>query len=70
MVGVGRDFCGSSSPTPMPKQILLEQAAQDRIQAYFEYLQISRDGNPTIPLGSLFQCSFTLTVKKCFLIFR
>jgi len=28
MVGVGRDLCGSSSPTPMPKQGHLQQAAQ------------------------------------------
>ena len=27
MVGVGRDLCGSSSPTTVPKQGLLEQAA-------------------------------------------
>jgi len=26
MVGVGRDLCGSSSPTPLPKQGHLEQA--------------------------------------------
>jgi len=29
MVGVGRDLCGSPSPTPLPKQGLLQQAAQD-----------------------------------------
>ena len=29
MVGVGRDLCGSSSPTLLPKQSHLEQAAQD-----------------------------------------
>jgi len=28
MVGVGRDLCGSSGPTPLPKQGHLEQAAQ------------------------------------------
>jgi len=27
MVRVGRDLCGSSSPTPLPKQDLLQQAA-------------------------------------------
>jgi len=26
MLGVGRDLCGSSSPTPLPKQGLLQQA--------------------------------------------
>ena len=33
MFGVGRDLCGSSSPTPLPKQGHPEQAAQDCIQA-------------------------------------
>jgi len=31
MVGVGRDLCGSSSPTPLPKQGHLQQAAQDLV---------------------------------------
>jgi len=31
MVGVGRDLCGSSSPVPLPKQGLLQQAAQDLV---------------------------------------
>jgi len=29
MFGVGRDLCGSSSPTLLPKQGYLQQAAQD-----------------------------------------
>jgi len=33
MVGVGRDLCGSSSPSPLPKQGCLQQAAQDLVQA-------------------------------------
>ena len=33
IVGVGRDLCGSSSPTPLPKQGHLQQAAQDLVQA-------------------------------------
>jgi len=32
IVGVGRDLCGSSSPTPLPKQGRLQQAAQDLVQ--------------------------------------
>ena len=37
IVGVGRDLCGSSSPTLLPKQ-----AAQDLVQAGLEYLQRRR----------------------------
>jgi len=42
MFGVGRDLCGSSSPTPLPKQSHLEQAAQDLVQMGLEYLQRRR----------------------------
>ena len=42
MLGVGRDLCGSSSPTPLPKQGHLQQAAQDFVQAGLEYLQRRR----------------------------
>ena len=40
MFGVGRDLCGSSSPTLLLKQGHPEQAAQDLVQAGLEYLQI------------------------------
>ena len=42
MLGVGRDLCGSSSPTPLP-----EQAAQDHVQAGLEYLQRRRLHSPS-----------------------
>ena len=42
MFGVGRDLCGSPSPTPLPKQGHPEQAAQDLVQAGLEYLQRRR----------------------------
>jgi len=42
MFGVGRDLCGSSKPTPPPKQGHLQQAAQDLVQAGLEYLQRGR----------------------------
>jgi len=42
MVGVGRDLCGSSSPSLLPKQGHLQQAAQDPVQAGIEYLQRRR----------------------------
>jgi len=47
MLGVGRDLCGSSSPTPLLKQGHLEQAAQDLVQVGFEYLQKRRIHNPS-----------------------
>ena len=42
MVEVGRDLCGSPSPTPLPKQGHPEQAAQHRVQEGLEYLQRRR----------------------------
>ena len=42
MVGFGRDLCGSSSPTLLPKQGHLQQAAEDLVQAGLEYLQRRR----------------------------
>jgi len=42
MVGVGRDLCGSSSPTALLKQGHPEQAAEDLVQAGLEYLQRRR----------------------------
>jgi len=42
MVGIKRDLCGSFSPTPLPKQGHLQQAAQDLVQAGLEDLQRRR----------------------------
>jgi len=39
MLGVGRDLCGSSSPTLLLKQGHLQQAAQGLVQVGLEYLQ-------------------------------
>jgi len=47
MVGVGRDLWRSSRPPPLPKQGLLQQAAQDLVQVGFEYLQRRRLHNPS-----------------------
>ena len=66
MVGVGRHLCGSSSPTPLPKQGHLQQAAETLSR---RILNISREGDSTASLGSLFQCSVTLRGKKFFLMF-
>jgi len=46
MVGFGRYLWGTSSPTPLPKQGHLNQAAQELVQAGFEYLQRRRLHNP------------------------
>ena len=42
MFRVGRDLCGSSSPTTLPKQGHLQQAAQDLVREGLEYLHRSR----------------------------
>ena len=54
MVGVGRDLCGSSSPTLLLKQGHLQQAAQDLVQAGLEHLQRRRLHNlPGQPVPGL-----------------
>jgi len=65
MFGVGRDLWGSFSPTPLPKQSHLQQAAQDLAQWVF-----TREGDSTTSVGSQFQGSITLRGKKFFLMFR
>ena len=60
IVEVGRDLCGSPSPTPLLKQGHLQQAAQDRVQVGLEYLQRRRLQG---------QGSVTLRGKKFFLLF-
>ena len=54
MLGVGRDLCGSSRPTPLPKQGHLQQAAQDLVQVGLECLQRGRlhnlPGQPVLVL--------------------
>jgi len=39
MAAVGRDLCGSSSPTLPPKQGHLQQAVEDLVQVGLEYFQ-------------------------------
>ena len=54
MFGVGRDLCGSSGPTPLPKQGHPEQAAQGLVQGGLEYLQRRRLHNlPGQPVPGL-----------------
>jgi len=66
MVGVGRDLCGSPSPTPCQSRVThsrLHRTLSRRV------LNISREGDSTAPLGSLGQGSVTLRGKKFFLMF-
>jgi len=44
--GVGRDLCGSPSPTPLPKQGHLQQGAQHRVQAGLEYPLVGLPPSP------------------------
>jgi len=67
MLRVGGDLCRSSGPTPLPKQGHLQQAAQDLVRWV---LNISREGESTTSLGSLFQGSVTVREKLFFLMFR
>ena len=54
MFRVGRDLCGSSSPTPLMKEGHLQQAAQELVQVGLEYLQRRRLHNlPGQPLPVL-----------------
>jgi len=54
MFGVRRDLCGSSSPTLLPKQGHLQQAAQHLVQAGLEYFQRRRLHNlPGQPVPGL-----------------
>jgi len=66
MFGVGRDLCGSSSPTPCQSRV-----TQSRLHktASRWVLNISREGDSTTSLGSLCQGSVILRVKKFFLMF-
>ena len=66
MFGVGRDLCGSPSPTPCPSRV-----TQSRLHstASRRGWNISREGDSTTSLGSLGQGSVTLRGKKFFLVF-
>jgi len=63
MVGVGRDLCGSPSPTHCPSRV-----TQSRLHRTMSrrVLNISREGDSTASLGSLCQGSVTLRGKKFF----
>ena len=62
--GLGRDLWrpSRSSPLQVPYSMLHRKMSR-------WVLSISREGDSTASLGSLFQCFVTLTVKKFFLMF-
>ena len=67
MVGVGRDLCGSPSPTPCRSRVTqsrLHSTASRRV------LNISREADSIASLGSLGQGSVTLRGKKFFPVFE
>ena len=55
-----KGFLEISAPTPAK----LVPHSRSHRKASRWVLNVPREGDPTIPLGSLFQCSVTLTVKK------
>ena len=59
--GIGRDLRGSSSPTPLLKQVPYSKLPRKASRCV---LYITREGDFTTSLGSLFQCSVTHNVKK------
>ena len=67
MVGVGRDLCGSPSPTPCWSRVTQSRLHRTLSRRVWN---ISREGDSTTSLGRLFQSSVTLRGKKFFLMFR
>ena len=65
IVGFGKNLWRPSSPTPLLKQV---PHSRSRRKASRWVLNVSRGGDSTISLGSLFQCSVTLTVMNFFVI--
>ena len=66
MFGVGRDLCGSPSPTPCRSRVTqsgLHRTLSRRVW------NISREGDSTTSLSSLGQVSVTFRGKKFFLKF-
>ena len=52
MVGVGRDLCGSPSPTPCPSRVTQNRLHRTTSRRGWN---ISREGDSTTSLGSLFR---------------
>lgn len=65
MIEVGRDFQKSSGPTPRSDRAIYSWVPRTMSRWFFN---ISKDGDSIRSLANLCQCSFTLTMKKCFLM--
>jgi len=71
MVEFVRGLWRLSCPTALLKKGHQEQVAQNHaLDQVIWLLNISKEGDTTVSVDNLFQCSVTLTVKKCFLMFR
>jgi len=67
MVGVGRDLWTYLVQPPCQSKVTYSRLHRTSSR---QFLNTSRDGDSTTPLGSPFQYSVTLRVKKFFLMFR
>jgi len=74
VVGIRRELRRSSSPTPLPKQVHIEQAAQDPVQASFEYIQRRRlhnlSGQPVLVLCHSHNQEVLPHIQMQFLLFQ
>ena len=66
IAGVGRDLKRPLSPTPLLKQVFYNKLHR---WVSRQALDIFLEGDSITPLGNLFQCSVTLTIKKFFCMF-
>ena len=67
MSGFGRNLARSSSPIPLPR-LRRNALIRSHRDVSRQILNVSREGDPTTPLGSPLQCSVTLTMKKFLLM--
>ncbi|NXJ79299.1 HTR5A protein, partial [Trogon melanurus] len=69
VIWLGVERTSRDHPVQPPCQSRITQSRSHRNASRW-VLKVSREGDSTIPLGNLCQCSATLTVKKFFLMLR